>query len=135
MLINLTNHPAESWPEHQKQLARMLFDNVVDLPFPAIDPNADEKEIGKLAEELVSQCFILLPESGNHAVHVMGEMTLTFAVVNHLKKNGITCIASTTSRVASINDNIKTTEFHFVRFREYVACNEIGYSSDKKMSS
>ena len=46
-------------------------------------------------------------------------MTFTFDLVSMLKAEGITCIASTTERIADVNDNTKISEFHFVRFREY----------------
>ena len=53
-------------------------------------------------------------------VHVMGEMTLTYRIVNKLKARGIRCLASTSDRVANdIGNGEKTSQFHFVEFREY----------------
>jgi len=120
MLINLSNHPSASWPEHQMRMAKELFDDVVDLPFPAVDPKADEVEICSLANKLAVQCSNLLPETGIHAVHVMGEMTLTFSTICQLNSMGIRCVASTTDRNSYFADNKKIIEFNFVRFRDYV---------------
>lgn len=120
MLINLSNHPSAAWPEHQMHIAKKLFDDVVDIPFPAVDPKADEVEICSLANKLAVQCSNLLPKKGNHAVHVMGEMTLMFSTICQLKSIGIRCVASTTDRNSYIADNKKITEFNFVRFREYM---------------
>ena len=50
----------------------------------------------------------------------MGEMTLTFRIVELLKAQGIRCVASTTERIVTdLTDNRKETQFSFVQFREY----------------
>ena len=50
----------------------------------------------------------------------MGEMTLTFRIVELLKAQGIRCVASTTERIVTdLPDNRKETQFTFVQFREY----------------
>ena len=50
----------------------------------------------------------------------MGEMTLTFRIVELLKAQGIRCVASTTERIVTdLPDNRKETQFAFVQFREY----------------
>jgi hypothetical protein len=53
------------------------------------------------------------------AVHIMGEMTFTFALVNLLKEVGIKCIASTTKRNVEEIDGKHVSTFQFVQFREY----------------
>lgn len=120
MLINLSNHPLETWSEYQMYTAIRQYDKVVDMPFPAVDPKADEAEIVTLADKFTAQCLHLLPKTGTHAVHVMGEMTLAFSIVCKLSNAGIRCIASTTERNVSVAENKKITEFSFVRFREYI---------------
>jgi hypothetical protein len=122
MLINLSNHPSEAWSLQQLTSSRALYNNVYDFPFPMVDPECDEAEICLLTEQLVQHCLEMLPPNQSNAVHVMGEMTLTFSVVSALLEKGIACVASTTARVASTNDNKKTSEFQFVRFRAYSAC-------------
>ena len=53
------------------------------------------------------------------AVHIMGEMNFTYALVNKLKANGIKCVASTTKRETVEENGVKISKFNFVRFREY----------------
>ena len=120
MLINLSNHPAERWNAGQLEQAHNLYGEVQDLPFPKVDPHADEQEIHSMAEEYVQYALQQLPAATENAVHIMGEMTLTFALVKRLKAEGITCVASTTERkVAEKADGTKTSVFQFIRFREY----------------
>jgi hypothetical protein len=121
MLINLSNHPSENWPEEQKQKALELYQEIVDMPFPEVDPNGDEAYV----ENLVNDYFCKVQEIKNQtldeiAVHIMGELTFCFALVEKLSVNGIKCIASTTQRVVKDEGNGKVTKvFRFVRFREY----------------
>lgn len=42
MLLNLSNHPSSLWCDEQKKAAETLFGEIVDLPFPQVDPNGDE---------------------------------------------------------------------------------------------
>ena len=54
------------------------------------------------------------------AVHLMGEMTFTYALAQKLKNAGIPCVASTTVReVIDHGDGRKEAQFRFVRFRPY----------------
>ena len=89
------------------------------MPFPQISPNASDDELEKLALDYV-QRIVSLAESKDITVHIMGEMTFTFMVVTLLKEMGIKCIASTTERKTTYNDDgTKVSEFQFVKFREY----------------
>ena len=120
MLINLSNHPAVRWNEGQLQEAQKQYGEVRDLPFPKVDPYADEATIQQMAGEYLKQVNQLLPDKQTNAVHIMGEMTLTYAIVQRLKTEGVTCVASTTERkVVEEADGTKTSVFQFVRFREY----------------
>jgi hypothetical protein len=57
------------------------------------------------------------PES---AIHVMGEMTFVHQFVKRATAAGLRCVASTTERLAVDHpDGSKTSEFRFVRFRDY----------------
>jgi hypothetical protein len=54
------------------------------------------------------------------AVHLMGEMTFTFAMLKRFQNMNITCVASTTERkVVELDDGEKIAQFKFVRFRRY----------------
>lgn len=116
MLINLSNHNSKHWLELQVNAASK-YGEIIDIPFPHVDPNGDETYVERLAEEysdLVLK-FIGKADQQNSAVHIMGEMTTTFAIVSKLKSQGITCIASTSTH----NPESKVPQFNFIRFREY----------------
>lgn len=118
MLINLSNHPYTFWGESQKAAAA-IFGDTVDLPFPTVDASANEANITSLAREYEEKIHLL---SGGEpvTVHIMGEMTLTFALVRRLLSIGIPCLASTTNRtVEEEEQGMKKTFFDFVRFRYY----------------
>lgn len=119
MLINLSNHTSEKWSEDQLTAAQTQYGEVVDMPFPQVDPEADTQNIQHLAEEYLAKIQqIAAPTEA--AVHIMGELNLTFALVNLLKAAGYTCVASTSFReVYEEEPGKKTIIFKFVRFREY----------------
>ena len=113
MLINLTNHPYPEWGEEQKTAAE-VYGECVDIPFPQIAPEADEKEINALADEYVGRVHEV---AGNHddvTVHIMGEQTFCFSIITKLLREGIRCVASTTKR------NSPAEPFRFYAFRSYV---------------
>lgn len=119
MLLNLSNHPKDKWDEHQLNTALSLFGKVVDMSFPQIDPHATEKEIELLAERYAAEIFAMQGRD-KLTVHVMGEMTFTFALVFRLKRLGIASVASTSERnVEIVSDSEKKVYFSFVRFRYY----------------
>jgi len=118
MLINFSNHPSQFWDNRQIE-ASLKYEKLIDIPFPQISPYASEEDLRILAEEWV-QKILELGEADNITVHIMGEMTFTFMVVTRLKELGIRCVASTTERKTTYNDDgSKVSEFSFVRFREY----------------
>lgn len=116
MLLNLSNHPSTSWPKNQVTLANQNYGAIQDIPFPQIDPLANEDDINELANNYLNQILSLKPK----AVHLMGELTFTFKLVELLKSHGITCLASTTTRnTQEMADGCKISKFQFVRFRSY----------------
>ena len=120
MLINLSNHPLEYWSESQLSLARECWGQVVDLPFPAVDPRASLGDVQALAEEYCQKCMELLADTdGPSAVHLMGEMVFCYNLVALLKKEGICVVASTTTRNVRYSQSSKEVLFEFVTFREY----------------
>lgn len=118
MLFNLSNHPSANWPSMQLQAALEQYGKIQDIDFPHIDPHWAADEVLQLAENYYSSIKKSVPYSA--AVHIMGELTFTFALVQKLKAAGIPCIASTTERkIINEENGNKTSAFTFVRFRQY----------------
>lgn len=118
MLLNFSNHPSSLWEESQLEAARQ-YGEIVDMPFPSIDPGVSSETVKEMAKSYVHD-ILQIAKDRNITVHVMGEMTFVFSVVMLLKEKGIRCVASTTERNAIDNaDGTKTSEFSFVGFREY----------------
>ncbi len=119
MLINLTNHPSSRWCEKQKAAAE-VYGEIVDLPFPVIDETGDETYIKELVEEYF-QRIMKLSEGREVFVHLMGEMTFSFALVALLLRNGVVCLASTTKRIVKTDamGTNKEVVFQFERFRRF----------------
>ncbi len=115
MLINLSNHPSTNWSENQINIGNVSFGQIIDLPFPQIDPESSEKDIEILVAEYHQKIVNLQPK----AVHIMGELVFTHKLVNSLKKIPIACVASTTHRNTIEKDGVKTSVFEFVKFRYY----------------
>lgn len=121
MLINLSNHPSINWSQEQKLKALELYKEIVDITFPEVDPNGEEEYIENLAGEYLNKILeIKNRTSETVVVHLMGELTFSFALLVKLKANGVRCVASTTQRVVMDEGNGRVTKlFRFVRFREY----------------
>ena len=116
MFINLTNHPSGGWSEEQLAAAHE-YGEIVDIHFPNIEPDFTSSMVNRLADNTIESIKTL---GEDVVVHVMGEITYTYAVVSRLKALGITCLASTTERNTIItSDGKKVSEFKFVQFREY----------------
>ena len=124
LFINLSNHPSQKWSPKQIERALEIVDNcpIVDMQFPDIDPEMTTNEVQDLASDYIDKILDLLDdyECDNCIVHIMGEMTFTYALVNKLKAEGYTCVASTSWRdVEIMPDGSKQVKFHFCRFRKY----------------
>ena len=130
MLINLSNHPTAMWLPEQTEAAHRTYGEVFDLPFPTVPADADEADIQTIAQEYLKKVQTIAQEYLNKVqtfsppaeavVHIMGEMTLTYALVCLLKQAGYTCVASTSVReVYEEEPGKKTAVFRFVRFRKY----------------
>lgn len=114
--INLSNHPSEGWSEEQLAAAQK-YGEIVDIHFPNIEPSFTTSMVNSLAGITVDTITAL---GKDITVHIMGEMTFTYAIVSRLKALGITCLASTTERnTITTPDGKKISEFKFVQFREY----------------
>ncbi len=112
--LNLSNHPSANWDEAQTKAALALAERIEDIAFPAVPPDADEKEIGALGET----CMAQIPLEASHAL-VQGEFTLTVELIRRLQARGITCLAATSTRNVEEADGRRVSTFTFVRFRAY----------------
>lgn len=121
MLINFSNHPSHSWSREQAGAAKEIFGGVLDLPFPEVDPNASGEEVAALADSCVKQINDAARQfSESYSVHITGEFTLVYSIVQLLHRSGINACAATSRRKIKINDDgSKTVYFEFVRFRKY----------------
>lgn len=118
MLINLSNHSIKHWSKEQFHAAS-VYGELVDLPFPAVDPHGDEDYINRLTDEYLIHIKSI---SGNDelVVHLMGEMNFCFALIQKLKAAGILALASCTDRnTFDLSDGKKEVHFRFVQFRQY----------------
>ncbi len=118
IFINLSNHPSSDWDIDQIMAAK-IYGNIIDLPFPTVDPQYDESDIEGLANDYYNKVKKIASSYGT-TIHIMGEMSLTFALIKKLQGSGYNCIASTTERCTIEHENgNKESSFHFVKFREY----------------
>lgn len=120
---NISNHPvAEHWSERQIEEARVIAPNaeLIDIPFPQVDPTWSFVEVQKQAESLVNAMKI--KSEGEHRVAgamVAGEPIMCQAIVRGLEKLGIPCFSATTRREATQEGSEKRSRFAFVRFRAF----------------
>lgn len=118
MFINHTNHSSKYWSDEQLVAARQYGD-IIDMPFPRIDPLASTKDIVQLSQDYAGRIIALHPT----AVLCQGEFIYCHALVERLLSVGITVLAATSERVVEesyhYGVNEKTVNFRFVRFREY----------------
>lgn len=121
ILINLSNHSSSIWSEVQLSEAKEYGD-IIDLSFPIVDENADEQYVKDLANTYLEIILDYNKPNHNITVHLMGEMTFSYALLKLLQEQGIKCIASTTKRIVlGEKPGIKEeVVFEFCRFREYV---------------
>ena len=118
MLLNLSNHPSTNWSTEQMSLAHQQFGEVVDMPYPKIEPLLDTEGVIVLAK---AYCETILHKNKTHlTVHLMGEMSFCFALTKMLQQKGILVVCSTTDRtVLEEKDGKKTMLFRFQQFRPY----------------
>lgn len=119
MLINLSNHPYSQWSVEQIEAA-LQFGECLDLPFPVVNPEGDSEYIADLAAKYLKKIEKVAVSFDNLTVHLMGEMTFTYALLELLKEHKVRCVASTTLREATeLGNGQKESTFRFVQFRDY----------------
>ena len=118
IFINLSNHLFSSWSAKQLEAAKQYGD-LAEMAFPNIEPNSSTEVVRMLATAYVTYIMEHYPAE-NLTVHIMGEQTFCYHVVQQLKQRNIRCVASTTERIVKeIKGNKRIVEFTFVQFREY----------------
>ncbi len=120
VFINFSNHCSSNWSEAQLKAEKSLAGGqIVDIQFPEVDSSGDESYIKELALKYVN----IICDYKPCVVMCQGEFGLTFQVVSLLKKRNICSVYSCSERVTieqkTDTDTIKTSNFQFVRFREY----------------
>jgi hypothetical protein len=120
-LINISNHPSTEWADTQLKMAYGIAEEIIDIPFPAVDPAVSDTNLRQLCSDIVSLVELHFDGNADHIlIHVMGEMRLTFMLVAKLQAKGYRCYASAGQRDVSIlDDGSMVRKFHFHGFREY----------------
>lgn len=118
-MVNFTNHPCGGWSNEQLAAAER-WGKIIDLDFPNVSAESDENDIAMLADIYCLKICELNPD----AVLIQGEMSLTYALINRLRQNGICVLCAASERVcdtavAEDGSVIRKSVFKFVRFREY----------------
>lgn len=119
MLINCTNHPYEIWNEPQREAAK-AYGTVLDVPFPAVDPDWSAGELRSLASEYAQRIEGQNPQ----AVLVAGEFSFAFMLVDKLLQDGVKVLCTCSKRITREvkkpdGTNEKKSIFAFECFREY----------------
>lgn len=119
MLVNCTNHPYEIWNDPQRRAAE-AYGEVVDFPFPQVDPSSTPEEIRKMVDQLADEIEALKPE----AVLAAGEFTCLFMLVDRLLGDGVEVLCTCSKRIVKEEkkpdgSNEKKTHFFFEGFRRY----------------
>lgn len=118
LFVNFTNHPSESWTIKQLMAAQQ-YGQLIDLPFPNVDRDSSEQGIQALVDEYINK-INRMSLGRTCTIHIMGEMTFTYAMVQDLKSRGYTCVASTSERIVEeLPNGVKNVRFEFCKFREY----------------
>ena len=121
IFVNFSNHPSSRWSEEQLKVAGQQYGEIVDVPFPSLDPCMDERAIAEIGEDCIEKILELSP----CAVMCQGEFTLTFYVVNRLINKGISCVSACSERssveVMQEDGSVrKESLFLFRGFRKYI---------------
>ena len=120
MLINFTNHPWDIWPDVQREAARALFGEVVEVPFPKVEPSYTSDDLRALTDEYAKKIEGMKPD----AVLAAGEFTLLFMIADRLLRDGVNVLCSCSAReTEEYRKPDGTTEkkavFRFEGFRRY----------------
>jgi len=117
--VNISNHNSKDWGDKQT-CAAGLYGEIVDIPFPYINPRSNSEDIDRLVDYYFEKVMNYAPA----AVMLQGEFVFTFRLVNRLKAVEINVLASSTERKVTeelMPDGTvrRSSFFEFIAFREY----------------
>lgn len=114
VFVNFTNHPSDRWEKCQLQAA-LKYGEIVDVPFPNVNPIGNELYIRALAQESVEKIMDCKPD----AVLCQGEFCLVYQVAARLMHRGVIVLAACSERIVREKGNKKETVFVFRQFRKF----------------
>ena len=96
------------------------FGEIIDLPFPFIEPTSTSKHI----DAMVENYYLKVKEYKNPVVMLMGEFVFTFRLITKLKKDKIKVLSARSKREVQeeVQDDgsvVKKSVFQFIDFIEY----------------
>lgn len=118
MFVNFTNHPSSCWGKEQLK-ASASYGEIVDVPFPQVDPSASSEEIVEKAKKYADLILHQKPDF----VLCQGEFCMVYHVIKLLKEKGISVGAACSER--KVQERVgetgteKTVFYQFVQYREY----------------
>lgn len=131
LFINVTHHSASKWSNEQIETAKIhpvtgTSLEIIDLQFPSVKSTFDKIDISKIASRYTNKVLDIVKNiTGENynmdysiVVHVMGEQSLSYALIKILKEYKFLVVVSCTDRVLESNGVNKKAKFKFVRFRE-----------------
>ena len=133
MFINISNHPFPAWSDLQRDAAMKLGGDIVDLPFPLIDPEMGTEQLDILVDQYYGKIMEMLRSGKNtpcqentdtrSAVMVQGEYTFVYRLVKRLEQKGILCVSACSRREVEEERKgdtvVKKSLFQFLQFRRY----------------
>lgn len=123
-LLNLSNHLSINWSDDQKG----EWDEIIDIPFPNVDPNMNEEEVILLAKDFANR----IKETNITNIMLQGEFSFVFILQQLLiEEGGFKFFFPTTERVVvEEKDGVKKSVFKFVRWRQISFHRRITFNID-----
>ena len=123
VFLNLSNHPSSGWSDSQHEAVQALCKGaqVIDVPFPHVEPTWSSVEVDEEAQRFASSLREDLVQAGQRPLGAMvsGEPILSVSLVL-LQTADVDCYCATTKRVSETDaQGVKRSIFTFVRFRQW----------------
>lgn len=124
MLLNCSNHPSADWGEPLINAANERYGEIIDLPYPRIDPEMPIDELRPLVDEYAEK----IESYRADAVMAAGEFTFLFMLVDRLLQDGVNVVCTCSRRktkeiLLPDGSNEKISIFQFEQFRPYAYYN------------